>query len=242
MSVFRFTPGNLVTLAFVGQLLIWIVASICVLALVDLPTGGTEVDLPVESAMIAQLVGYLPLFAIAFVIERRLRNASGIGWRGRSGVGFHILGAYAIVLAFWGPFTFLVYPRLLEMVGVTLEAQPHLAYFIDPPGGPKYWLVLAVVCVFGPVAEEIVFRGYLQTGLRGLIGARAGLLITSLLFGLMHGLELALPLACMGAFFGYLREQDDGMLAPIAAHVLHNSATVLTTSMWPELFNQVYSR
>lgn len=84
---------------------------------------------------------------------------------------------------------------------------------------------LVLVSILSGVGEEVFFRGALQPVL--------GIVITSLLFGALHvGPDrryLVWTLWAVGAgfLFGALYEWTGGLLAPMAAHVLHNAATLL---------------
>jgi membrane protease YdiL (CAAX protease family) len=84
---------------------------------------------------------------------------------------------------------------------------------------------LVLVSVFSGVGEEAFFRGALQPVL--------GLVLTSLLFGVLHVgpdrryLVWSLWAIAAGFLFGFLYEWTGGLLAPMNAHVLHNAATLL---------------
>jgi membrane protease YdiL (CAAX protease family) len=84
---------------------------------------------------------------------------------------------------------------------------------------------LVLVSVFSGVGEETFFRGALQPEL--------GIVFTSLLFGALHFFPdrgfLVWMLWAVGAgfLFGFLYEWTGGLLAPVAAHVLHNAAMLL---------------
>ncbi len=238
-SATRISQWSLIQRACFGWAGLYLATGVLADALGAFDESGEVAD--IEVAMAVQGFVSLLLIAVAVFDGRRLGDAKGFDWRGRAGVGFHVVGAYAVFLVFWVPFTFVLYPWIVHLLDVELEPQPHLEYFTSNPSGLGFYAVIATVCVIGPIVEEILFRAYLQTGMRRLIPRIWSLVIVSALFGLMHGKEIALPLALMGGFFGWLRERDDGLFAPMLAHVLHNSATVFVTMGWPELFNEVYS-
>jgi uncharacterized protein len=84
---------------------------------------------------------------------------------------------------------------------------------------------LIVVSVMSGVGEEALFRGAFQPVL--------GILVTSLLFGVLHVgpdrryLVWTVWAIGAGVLFGALYEWTGGILAPMTAHVLHNAATLL---------------
>lgn len=79
------------------------------------------------------------------------------------------------------------------------------------------------VCFTGPIVEEVVFRGIVLNRLSKKVGINKAIIISSLLFGVVHG-----PVKCFDAFiFGiicsliYLRSNN--LMNTIVLHVLHNS-------------------
>jgi uncharacterized protein len=84
---------------------------------------------------------------------------------------------------------------------------------------------LVLVSVFSGVGEETFFRGALQQ--------EFGLVVASLVFGLVHVgpdrryLLWTVWAVLVGFLFGFLYEATGGLLAPILAHSVHNAATLL---------------
>lgn len=89
-----------------------------------------------------------------------------------------------------------------------------------------FWLLLTAVVV-GPMAEEVLYRGFLQSKLRERWGVWAGLLGSAVLFGLAHGLINALPAALLGLYFGWQVERDRSLVGAVVLHGLHNLTAVL---------------
>jgi CAAX protease family protein len=90
------------------------------------------------------------------------------------------------------------------------------------------------VVLVAPLAEEIVFRGYVNDVLTDAFGERRALLVTSLLFGFVHGIERMVPIALLGLLFGWLRNRYDSLRAGFLAHATHNAITVGLTLLWPQ--------
>jgi membrane protease YdiL (CAAX protease family) len=84
---------------------------------------------------------------------------------------------------------------------------------------------LVGLAVLSGVGEEALFRGALQP--------LVGLIPASLLFGLLHVgpdrryLAWTLSAVVAGFLFGLLYRTTGGLLAPVAAHVLHNAVMLL---------------
>jgi len=82
----------------------------------------------------------------------------------------------------------------------------------------------AMVAALAGVGEELLFRGALQTKLIQWTTPVAGLLLTSLLFGLAHALsKLYFAFAIVvGAFLGWLALEYHDLVAPMIAHGLYD--------------------
>lgn len=165
------------------------------------------------------------------------------------GAGFHRVGtvrallAYGAFLLLWVPVFLLLYLTVMRELGEPVQAQPHLLYFAAAdPSRPGMWLAVLVAGLLGPLAEEVVFRGYLHGAARLYVGRHAAVWSVALVFGLVHGLDKALPLAALGALLGYLREATGSLWAPFLVHAVHNSLTVALVAFQPRLVQELYSR
>lgn len=143
--------------------------------------------------------------------------------------------AYLGLSLLWHAGVYLLYPLLLECLGVEFEPQAHLSWFLDSDRDGLFLFAVVTVVLLGPLAEELVFRGYLQGGLARPYPPVVALLVVSVLFGLVHGPLYALPLTLMGLVFGWLALKTGGLLAPMLAHVLHNSITLTLALNFPDL-------
>jgi membrane protease YdiL (CAAX protease family) len=91
---------------------------------------------------------------------------------------------------------------------------------------------ILVVAVCPALVEEWLCRGVLWPALRSRTGAGLTVLVSSILFAFLHGLEggfvLSLPHRFVaGLALGYLRERSGSLTAPMLAHFLHNAFWVL---------------
>jgi len=100
------------------------------------------------------------------------------------------------------------------------------------PGVPVWVQTFAVLgpIVVAPVAEELFFRGIIQSFLRQYLGGRwRPILIGATVFGAAHYLQpqVVLPLAALGAILGFLYERRGSLVAPIVLHILFNLRTIV---------------
>lgn len=152
----------------------------------------------------------------------------GLGLRADR-LGNDLLWAVLIYLAVWPVCMGLAH----LIVWLTGEPPTHGAINVlrmkDIPGWGAALIWVSAI-VISPVAEEVVFRGLLQTVIRGYLGsAWPAIGIASVLFGLMHisQPQYILPLALLGAAMGYLYERTGSLVAPILLHVVFNTRTML---------------
>lgn len=87
---------------------------------------------------------------------------------------------------------------------------------------------LAVISALAGIGEELMFRGLIQEGLARWIGEPIGvwiaLAVASILFGLLHPMNMAYILlaALMGLCLGGLWIATDNLLVPIVTHAVYD--------------------
>jgi len=96
-------------------------------------------------------------------------------------------------------------------------------------------LLMAMAVFVAPLVEETVFRGYLYPLFAKSLGVLPGILITGVLFGLMHGSQLGwtwrlvLLLTLVGVIFTFARARTGTVLASFLLHLGYNSMIALTS-------------
>ena len=89
----------------------------------------------------------------------------------------------------------------------------------------SYWFLLVVAA---PIVEEMFFRGLLYRGLEAKVGAFATIMITSVVFGMVHYLGFGWPRAvatgCLGLLFGVIRWRTGNTTAAMVTHATINFA------------------
>ena len=116
---------------------------------------------------------------------------------------------------------------LMEMRGIDTTANQDA--IVQLLAGVPFWLALLITALLPALAEEIIFRGYLYKKLFGDLSI-VGLVLSSLIFGLMHG-----PtdwLSCFiysssGFILGYSYYKTGYLVYPMVIHLLNNGLTTL---------------
>ena len=87
----------------------------------------------------------------------------------------------------------------------------------------EYILAFITLVVAAPIAEEVLFRGYLYGKLRKNAPIWLAMLITSLVFGAIHGQwNVAVDVFALSIVLCALKEVTDGIWAGILLHMLKN--------------------
>lgn len=175
---------------------------------------------------------FIMLFLAHHFFARRLRGF-GLEMRtlGRdTGIAaVNLLGTYPfIILALWGVLT------LGRLVNGDFDIQRHQSLTLLAENGNSF---LAIVTIFfavliAPVFEELLFRGFLQSGFRS-AGANGwtAIIVTSIFFAFIHFPNYThMPsLFFLSCGMGYAYERGGSLFRPILMHVLFNGLNVLST-------------
>jgi uncharacterized protein len=130
----------------------------------------------------------------------------------------------ALLMAFIGVLAFFVF----EIAYAAIFQPDNPQQVVDDLGANRSTglLVLGAFLVIwiAPVCEEIVFRGFLFRVLRVRLGFWLAAVIDGVLFGLVHGSLVILPvLAFLGVVLCWVYERTGTLFAPIAIHALNNA-------------------
>jgi membrane protease YdiL (CAAX protease family) len=104
---------------------------------------------------------------------------------------------------------------------LTETLVPHLA-------GIPWWGIL-VLSVFAGLGEELLFRGFLQSALSGVLPPAAALVVASVVFGLAHWITRAYAVfaTLLGAYLGLLFLLTESLLAPVLCHAAYDLVALL---------------
>jgi CAAX protease family protein len=176
--------------------------------------------------LIAQFAGYVAVlgFMIMFIEGQYgvpFFRAIGWNWPRKQWLGLAGLGA-VLLFAIQGAGHFLPIPKEV----------PFDKFFSTTRDA---YLMSLFAISFGPFMEEILFRGLLYPVLARRIGMTAGIVLTGIAFGLVHGMQLSfawgplLMLAVVGIVLTTVRAVKRSVAASMIVHIAYNfTLTVLT--------------
>jgi membrane protease YdiL (CAAX protease family) len=93
---------------------------------------------------------------------------------------------------------------------------------------------LVIFFTLAGVAEELFYRGYIQTRLRRRLRPWTAILITAALFGIAHTDPLHTPFAfAAGLYFGWITERSGSIAPAMAVHCVNNLLAVVLPRVLP---------
>ncbi|MGH3007465.1 MAG: lysostaphin resistance A-like protein [Gaiellaceae bacterium] len=187
--------------------------------------GAAQEDVP-EDAL------YDPDLAVngAFFYGLMLAISIGIAYlypRPWQELGFRRFGARWVWIAFGVVLLTLVVGRILEPYLHGGEEQGFAPERWEPEHATAFVVNSLLVITLGPFAEEVFFRGL---GVRALavFGAAAAIVVSGVIFGLVHGILGALPpLALFGIGLAWVRVGSGSVWPGVIAHVTYNGLGIL---------------
>lgn len=213
-------PNGVDILAMVGIILISSLAAGVIISVLGLVTK-------LDSGMINALA-YLLQFALAIgfiALQRRSRCASVNVLKFRS-------GRLSAPLILWGIV-------LIFVTGIVIEPLLNLfpdkyMEFLNQTIGTGGWAILTTV-VLAPILEETLFRGLIQGSIAERDGAVKGILISALIFGVVHFIpQQAINAFFIGIILGYIYYRTGSLLTVMILHALNNGISYLQLELLGE--------
>ena len=188
-----------------------------------------------DNAAATASLGAAALVFVAFA----LAQPPPVRWRPLRARG--VLMAYLPFALGWVALV-VAYLQAMHGLGHRVPPQPLLEQVARQGLGAGTWPILLGAVALAPVVEELLFRGYLLGVLLPLVPGGVAQLLTAAAFGLMHGLDYALPLGVLGLLFGWLRTRHGALLPSMLAHAVHNALVFSVTAVWPASLELIYPR
>ena len=116
---------------------------------------------------------------------------------------------------------------LLEKIGLRYQLNPTIELIFALNHKLLFSLLLAQIIIFGPVAEELLFRGFIYNFLRQKFSQLGAAFIVSFFFSLLHRqIALILPLFIISLSLCYIYEKTQNIAVPIVFHSLFNTLNI----------------
>jgi membrane protease YdiL (CAAX protease family) len=212
--------------AFVTIILFSLVAAVVVRSLdPDVPVRGLLQGLP--GLIAGGVASSLALLLTVLLVERPLVLARLRLVPGRE-QGRHLLVMVLGVLALGQSLDSLTMVSGLGRQG----AMAVIRDLLDDARAGELLAAVVVIGLLAGTAEEVFFRGYMQTRLRESWGSLRAVAVTGLCFAGLHleWLHASLALA-LGLYLGFITELAGSALPAIVCHVVNNTVFTLVTAL-----------
>ena len=115
------------------------------------------------------------------------------------------------------------------------DSQAIVRYFLDHPGWHERVAIIAMAIIVAPIAEELIFRGYLYGVIRRFAGRIPAILVTSLLFAAIHlHLPSFLGLTVLAVILCLLYERTGSLWSNILMHATFNAFSIIMLLLFQE--------
>lgn len=120
-----------------------------------------------------------------------------------------------------------IFPSYAEMSEDTMVGQP-------------VWLLILVIGILAPIAEELIFRGLIFRRLKDYVKPWIAVVISSLVFGLYHGnMVQFLYASLLGVLLAIIYQRTGTLWAAIAAHMAVNLWSMFGGEWWHQFWGGI---
>ena len=191
-----------------------------------LSMGGLPLNwLSIVQSTIAIQIGLIlaPILIMATMLTRSVRKSLRLNHPNASEMAVAFLLAVSLHPT---------YAAFAAMVGAEYKLGDQtidmLMQFDSIIAATPIWCVLLILALIPAICEELAFRGFLFAGLVRNGGHVRAILVTSLLFGLSHGvLQQTITASTIGLLLGWIAYRTGGVACTIVFHCVHNSISML---------------
>jgi membrane protease YdiL (CAAX protease family) len=127
----------------------------------------------------------------------------------------------------------LFFAKLISGSDYEMQQHQQLELITEYPQLPLRIMIVVLAVIIGPLLEEMLFRGFIQTSIRSFFNIRnsawPAIAASSAFFALMHADPGHWPaLFVLGVCLGYSYEKSGSLFRPIFIHIFFNASSVAT--------------
>lgn len=173
------------------------------------------------------LVDVGAIFIIFQIIKRYDFNIKD--WLGLNLISINKIKYFGIYFLAWP--IIILWSQLIEYFNLEIFKSNNYSKEIFDSLNNNYFLIFFLACIVAPFCEEVIFRGYLYKIVKEKSNTVTGVIINSIIFGVIH-LEPStiIPAAILGVALSIIRIKTKSLLPSIAIHTFHNLLALIVTS------------
>jgi membrane protease YdiL (CAAX protease family) len=196
-----------------------------------------------QFAIGSMVVWYALLFLFLYVTLTVLRGSPfwrSLGWKMPNATGSGHLRS---------PWTYFFSGCALSLLVAAITAKVQAPEHLPIQDIFKYkntaLLFMAMAVLIAPLVEETIFRGYLYPLMAKSFGVLPGIVVTGVLFGLMHGYQLGWTLSLVstlifvGIIFTFVRARTGTVFASFLLHLGYNSTIAFVAIVSTKGFTRI---
>lgn len=197
----------------------------------SIPTLQTWVNQLQNQNVVASFIFYglsrlLGFWLIASFVRRRgvgLKHFGFSRFKLGAAIGRVLIAVVSLIVI--SSLVFYVAERVMPSLNIN---QVQDIVFTQAQGGLQVVLAFMALVVIAPIVEESIFRGFLLPAFSRRFSIIFGVLVTSILFGLVHGqLNVAIITFVMGLLLAWLYAKSQSLVPAIMFHSLKNLVAFL---------------
>jgi membrane protease YdiL (CAAX protease family) len=177
------------------------------------------------------------VFIIYFTVAQHGERLAALGLSLRHffrnvfyGIAAYIALIPALVLVLAGTAFF------VSMIKYVPPKQPVVELFLKETNAPLLFYTSIFAAVFGPIIEELFFRGFMYNAFKARLGVLGSMIVTAALFAALHSHAVGfLPIMVLGMLLAYIYEKTGTLVASITVHMAHNLAMVFLVFLVKQL-------
>ena len=196
-------------------------------------------------ATVPHLAAFIALISVDLLLYGGGLAPLGLGARDSArGLGFGLITGFAVIPLVFG--AAILTDWVYRAIDYTHPDAHDLLRVLRRSGEPvTRILIVAGATVVAPLAEELMFRGHLQTLLRRMLGGSStggggvsptaswgAIVIASAMFAAVHPAWTWPPIFLLSLCLGWLYERTGNLWAPVALHALFNTTSTVIFLLW----------
>lgn len=174
-----------------------------------------------------QLIAVVCIFY--YIKNKYRKNLTSLGLTSRkilTSIGRGIIGYVFIIPSVI--LAIIIGGLISNYIGYKPESNPLFLIFFLPIKNSIIIYIFLFIVLIGPFCEEVFFRGFLYNSFKNKFGVKVGIIGSSIVFSFLHVDPIGfLPIFLLAIMLAYIYEKTGSLIAPITAHVLHNTVVIV---------------